>query len=90
MVAALAAAGAERVSRNGDEEAARYALEAVDGFGRVPLVGVKPEAVADRLPEAVAAVGRLAHRFREQGALGRLELVDRATGAVLVRRRVWP
>ena len=74
----------------GDEGPLRYVIEVVDGFGRKPLVGVRAAAVAAILPEVLAEVGRVARHLRGRDAVGRLELVDRATGAILVRRRVWP
>ena len=40
--------------------------------------------------EAVAALERLALLFRDGGAVGRLVLRERRTGAVVAERRVWP
>ena len=40
--------------------------------------------------EARALLARLAARFRAEGALGRLALLDRRAGAVVAARRVWP
>ena len=49
--------------------------------------------LADRPPaevEAVAFLERLAARYRAGGAIGRLVLRDRRTGAVVAERRLWP
>ena len=40
--------------------------------------------------EAVAALERLARRFRDGGAVGALVLPARRTGAVVAERRIWP
>ena len=39
---------------------------------------------------AVAALEHLAAQFRAGGAVGRLVLRERRTGAVVAERRVWP
>ena len=74
----------------GEEAGPRCAVAAVDGFGRRSLFGVHSGAVANALPEVLAEVARVARHLREQGEVGRVELVDRETGTVLARRRVWP
>ena len=77
------------MSDAGDEEASRYVVVLVDGSGRRPMLRLDAEEVDD-YHDAAAWFADLARQLREKRVVGRLELIDRETGAVLVRRRVWP
>ena len=61
---------------------ARRCVEVLD------LAGPTDEAA--REAEAVAALAHLARLFRDGGAVGRLVLRERRTGAAVAARRVWP
>ena len=49
-----------------------------------------PTDEAAREAEAAAALAHLARLFRDEGAVGRLVLRERRTGAVVAERRIWP
>ena len=70
-------------------EPGRYVVVAVDGFGRRALFALDDDDLPYR-GRVVAWLADLAAYLRDRRVVGRVKLVDRETGAVLVRRRVWP
>ena len=67
----------------------RYVVDAVNGFGRRALFALDDDALPDR-GRGAAWLADLAAYLRRRGAVGRLEVRDRLTGVVVLRRRVWP
>lgn len=65
-----------------------YLVSLCEGDQCVPLftIAETPVTVADLLP----FLAELADRLRAKGAMGRVVVTDRQTGAIVAARQVWP